>query len=167
MPPYWPVSLSEVPVLDVARHGGHLSIRINAPPVRVHATLAIYHDDLDPKVISGMLGIEPTTAHRRGETGSRGKIPRTIGAWLLRSDSMRNGKHRSAPNSHIDWILDQIANRHGAIRSLLENDFRVEIHCRFGIAHWNTTCDLEPQIVRRLASFNIPLVFDIYDEQDS
>jgi hypothetical protein len=56
---------------------------VGGPVDEVRVTLALYSEDLDPDEVSRALGVQPTSAHRRGERkGPRSPAYRK-GAWLL------------------------------------------------------------------------------------
>ena len=136
---------------------------VNATPVRVKAQLLISHDNLEPAEITSMLSLQPTTCHRKGEIKLPNKVPKNSGFWSLITESAVRSNDISPA---IDLLLDQIANRHSLIRELRNRGYRVEMICRFGIKHWNTMCELKPETMRRLANLSLPLVLQVYDEQD-
>src|SRR4051812_35833881 len=87
---------------------------------KTHATLLIYPGDIDPVVVTERLGIEPTCWQRRGEVIPRpGRPPKIapVSGWFLKS----KGEVESRDSRrHIDWLLDLVAPKADAVRSLQE-----------------------------------------------
>src|SRR5437773_12569053 len=78
----------------------------SSPKPLISVAIYLRGTDLDPKVVSGILGIEPSRAQKRGQLkpGSR-KFVAKIGTWVLKiaSDS------RSV-ESMIDELLQKVGN---------------------------------------------------------
>jgi hypothetical protein len=56
---------------------------VGGPIDEMNVTLALYSEDLQPEEVSRALGVEPTSAHRRGENAGSRSPPYLSGAWLL------------------------------------------------------------------------------------
>jgi hypothetical protein len=75
--------------------------------VKVYATLRFAGDELEPREISDVLGVEPTRAYRKGEryfAGPRtGELRGRTGIWLLSTEHAVSG-------SDLDRHLSYLAN---------------------------------------------------------
>jgi hypothetical protein len=122
----------------------------------------MYHPDEHPSKVTQILGREPTDTQVAGETWTRraktGKYP--LSGWFLCSkdavESYDSGKH-------LDWILSQLEPRLASIRSLLtEHGWRADLACLWDSESGHGGPTLSPAILRRLATVEIELWFDVY-----
>ncbi|QEH32954.1 hypothetical protein OJF2_14460 [Aquisphaera giovannonii] len=129
---------------------------------RTYATLRVYPGDIDPAAITDRLGIEPSSWQRRDEAARRaGGPPRlaTVNGWFLESRGRVDSRDS---RRHIDWLLDQLAPRAEAIRSLQERGCRMDISCYWLSRSGHGGPIIPPTQMRRLAELNIELGFDFY-----
>jgi hypothetical protein len=127
------------------------------PVDEVRVTLALYCEDLDPDEVSRALGVQPTSAHRRGERkGPRSPAYRK-GAWLLTEEG-----HEA---EHVAPVIERL------LRQLPEapavwNELRTQhdVQLRFGLhmSGWNKGLVIPRELVDRMASIGATLDFDIY-----
>jgi Domain of unknown function (DUF4279) len=129
---------------------------------KTYATLRVYPGDIDPAVVTDRLGIEPSRWQRRGGVTERaGRPPKVapINGWFLESrgqvDSRDSGRH-------IDWLLDRVAPRAEAVRSLQEMGCRMDISCYWLSRSGHGGPTIPPNQMRRLAELNIELWCDFY-----
>ena len=107
------------------------------------------------------MGVEPSTAHRRGDTIRRGsrEYPATTGVW-----SYSLGQRRDE-----DWGLDQALN---AVLDQLPDDerlwqelaerFQVDVFCGLFMGSDNQGTDIQVSTMARLAARHLTLELDIY-----
>lgn len=133
-------------------------------PEDTRASLCIYKNDLDPDQISELLDIVPTACQKLGGTkaligssDTNAKAP--VGGWFL---SSHNSVKNLNPEHHIQWLVDQISNRHSVIRKLQENECSIEIWVYWLASSSNASPTLSPDLMRRLGNLRIPIVFDVY-----
>ena len=129
---------------------------------KTYATLCIYPGDTDPTAITDRLGIEPSNWQRLGEVMQRaGRPPNValINGWILESWGQVASRDSRC---HIDWLLDRVAPKVDAVRSLQEMGCRMEIsYCWLSRSgHGGPT--VSPSQMKRLAELNIELWFDFY-----
>ena len=60
---------------------------VGGPVDEVRVSLAVYSDDLDPGLVTRLLGCAPSTFHRRGDRKHERSIPSSAGAWILTEES--------------------------------------------------------------------------------
>ena len=134
-------------------------------PEDTRASLCIYKDDLNPETISELLDLTPTASQAKGgvkvnKTESNdNKEKASVGGWFLSShDSVRslNVEH------HIQWLVEQISNRHSVVHDLQEKGYKTEIWVYWLASCSNASPTLTPELMRRLANLRIPIIFDIY-----
>jgi Domain of unknown function (DUF4279) len=143
--PFRPVETSQV-LADV---GG--------PIDEVNVTLALYSDELEPQEISRALGVEPTSAHRRGERRGPRSPPAPSGAWLLTTP----GRDAERVEDVIDRLLKQLPEDLMTWRDLR---MRHDIQVRFGLhmTGWNKGLSIPLKQVTRIAELGASMEFDIY-----
>jgi hypothetical protein len=127
----------------------------------VRVTLAVYGDELDPEEISSLLGCQPTSSHRRGETRIGKKTGhKTVykqGAWFLTVEGQ-------APRT-ADELTTELLEQVSSDESLwLDLGRRFDVQMRYGIflEAWNRGFGLRRDVVKRIARFSASLEFDIY-----
>lgn len=72
---------------------------------RCYATLRFFGSTLDHRVVTALLGREPSYAHFPGERRNRVGKPIPNGMWLLTSEKQVVSVD---PEGHIGWLLDQM-----------------------------------------------------------
>ncbi len=74
-----------------------------------HAELCLYGDALDPDALSGILGLEPHTALRKGavrHTRTGRRIVQRTGVWIYGTAKADGAPARDAdPETHVRWLL--------------------------------------------------------------
>ena len=132
----------------------------------VEVSLYVYGADLNPDAVTGILGINPTTARRRGEsrvTVTDRTVVQKIGVWAYsinaRSDDL-NGSMRSL----LEQLIGQLGRRENILQCLpdAETGF-VEIMFSMISDQGSIGCEVEldPADVRALCSLGLPLRFTI------
>jgi hypothetical protein len=130
---------------------------VGGPIDEVSVTLALYSEELEPQEISRALGVEPTSAHRRGERRSPTSPPFLSVAWLL----TERGRDAERAEAIIDRLLKQLPEDPEVWRDLM---IRYEIQFRFGLhmKEWNKGLSIPLEQVTRIAELGASMEFDIY-----
>ena len=63
------------------------TVSVGGPIDEVRVTLALYSEDLEPDEVTRALGVQPSSAHRRGERRGPRSPPYRQGAWFLTEQS--------------------------------------------------------------------------------
>ena len=128
---------------------------------RTWATIRLTDADLDPADVTRRLGIEPTTAFRRGDAFGRG-FARTLGSWELTSEG------QVATNDleeHLAWLLDRIEPTSGPFNAVRADGIDADIFCFLETrGHGGPT--FSPHLMGRLAALELVLGLDIYCAED-
>jgi uncharacterized protein DUF4279 len=123
-----------------------------------YATLCIYHDELEPDVVSSRLGLTPSKSQKKGqELGPNRLAP--LGGWFLSSEDHVISKD---VRRHVAWILDQLEGREEQFLKLKDEGYRTLIFCYWLSAHGHGGPELDPEIMQRLVSFGLLISFDMY-----
>jgi hypothetical protein len=130
---------------------------VGGPIDEVNVTLALYSEELEPEEVSRALGVEPTSAHRRGESRAPGRPPYLSGAWLLKV----HGRDAAPSEAVIDQLLKQLPEDPAVWRDL---SMRHDIQVRFGLhmTGWNKGLSIPSKQVMRIAELGASMEFDIY-----
>jgi hypothetical protein len=128
-------------------------------------SLSIRAPDLDPDEISGLLGVWPDVAWRKGvryraRTGTRGRLP-SFGNWsiCLRCEQTDEWDLEAA----IDSVLDRIAVSDDVWR-LIVSKAKARLFIGLTLDTRNRGFGLSSALLRRIADYEIQLDFDIYSE---
>lgn len=136
---------------------GEVLLEVGGLPDECGVSLSIYGEDLEPDEITLLLGVVPTSSHRRGDVrGPRG-WPARMGAWFLEC----RGKPPNGPNELTKAVLDQVPGDPERWKSIKE---RFDIQMRYGVhlSGWNKGFDLSRELVARVAAIGATLSFDLY-----
>jgi len=128
---------------------------------RVHVSLGVYSDNLDPDEITRVLGLEPTKAFRKGQikigkTTGREYVQRT-GAWLLRVPL----PEQTAIEEQLKWLLTGLPDDIKIWRELTTR-FNVRMLCGIHMDNPNRGFALSTEIMKRLVERGLGIEFDIY-----
>lgn len=137
------------------------------PPVQIgeaggivdesRATLALCAADLDPDVVSGLLGAHPTMACRRGERRSVRSPPAKQGVWLLTVE----GVAPMGPDELLQQLLGRFP-RDPAFWDRLREAYLVKLILGVFQNCWNRGFALGPETVALVARTGAALELDIY-----
>ena len=123
-----------------------------------YATLRIYHDELDPDVISSRLLLTPSESQKKGQVlGPDREAP--VGGWFLSSNDQVSSKD---VRRHVVWLLDQMAGREEQFLQLQDEGYRTDIFCYWLSASGHGGPELDPEIMQRLVSLRLKIGFDVY-----
>ena len=129
---------------------------------KTYAGLRIYHDELDPDRITGLLGIEPSRTQVKGRITS-GKIPPPTGGWFLSTENVTTSRD---VRRHVDWILNRLEGKDDALMRLQSEGHHMDISCFWVSASGHGGPMLSPAIMRRLGELEIGIGFNIYNGLD-
>jgi len=130
---------------------------VGGPIDEVNVALALYSEELEPEEITLALGVQPTSAHRRGERRGSSSPPSLSGAWLLKE----HGRDAEPAEAVIDRLLKQLPEDPAVWRNL---SIRHKIQFRFGLhmTGWNKGLSIPSKQVTRIAELGASMEFDIY-----
>lgn len=127
---------------------------------RTYATLLIYPKGQHPDEITKTLGMHPTRISVKGD-GPLGR--KRVNGWFLSSQEIVESKDS---RRHIDWLLDQIDPISLKITELQNSGARIKISCFWESISGNGGPTLSPKQMKRLASYNIELWWDIWFDHE-
>ena len=130
---------------------------------RTYATLCIYlPDTINPTVLTEKFGIEPSRTQIKGEVRD-GRVRNWPTAWFLESTEKVASKE---VRRHIDWLLEQMKDKSEVIRGLQAEGSEIYVSCFWESAVGHGGPMLDPEILKKIASLNIGIAFDIYFDDD-
>lgn len=130
---------------------------------RAHATLCIYlPDNSNPDDLTKKFGISPSRTQIKGEV-RHGQERNWPTAWFLGSKENVASKEI---RRHIDWLLEQLKDKSEVINDLRNDGAEIHLSCFWGSAVGHGGPMLDAEILKKIASLNIGIAFDIYFEGD-
>ena len=124
-----------------------------------HICLRFFGDDLDPDVVSSMIGAQPTSSCRKGDL-FRGKVAERVertGKWLLSLPE----KQGESFEPQIDALLDALTQDLAVWRELTRK-YKTDLLCGVWLRRSNRGMGLSPRLMARLAERGLHLGLDIY-----
>jgi hypothetical protein len=133
-------------------------VEVGGPIDEISVTLAIYRDELVPREISRILGVEPTSCHLRGERrGPFRSPPYQSGAWFL--------KERGREVESAEVIVDRLFKRLPEDPAIW-GDLKLQhdIQLRFGLhmTGWNKGLSISLELLTRIVEIGASVELDIY-----
>ena len=132
--------------------------------------LYVRGDDLDPKEVTTLLGVEPTEAYRRGDhwpyprnhkrAGKPSDLIVRTGTWRLEVDDEKKWSWDAA--AQLDYWCVFLVNREAAIRELQARDYEVMIDCYIDEGPV-VYLDLSAELMQTLGNLGVALKFGFYD----
>jgi len=129
-----------------------------------YVTLCIYSDTLKPDMISGALGLKPTSSHQTGDLISEERTETfKVHAWFLSTEGKVESKDS---RRHLEMIISQLADKKSALETLT-HDCTMNISCYWSSAsgHGGPTMAIEQMAF--LSEVGLELSFDFYDTSSS
>lgn len=126
---------------------------------RTRATVRIYHDDADPGDVSDALGLQPSSAQRKGVSVRLGRPAPPLSGWFLTSERVIDSRDL---RRHVDWLLDRLANKEEPLERLRSTGWRSGMSCFWASAHGHGGPIFPPAQLARLAALGFELSLDIY-----
>lgn len=139
-------------------------MQVGGPIDSCSASLRLFGEDLDPDVVTTVLGATPTTACRKGDV-TRLKVTTRVephGKWLLMID------HRAG--AELEVLINELLDRMtGDLRvwADLTGRFRADLFCGLQMEAWNRGLSFSPATLRRVADRGLELGLDIYYVEDN
>ena len=138
------------------------SISIGGPIDDASVSLGIYGDDLDPEEITRILGLSPTSSHRRGDRMRPDGAPFQTGAWGYQVAS------DDAPEA-ADLVLGRLLDRlpsDPALWTGLGQQYDIRIFFCIGFEGWNKGFCLSARNIQRSATLGVRVEFDLYASEN-
>jgi hypothetical protein len=138
----------------------------------ISVSLRFFGDDIDPQLISELLGTRPSNAYRKGDPAPHhAGRSRFTGVWALDSQLPSN----EALEAHVSSLLSTVGKNLSQIRSLTDAGFRGDILVTYGARDPGQEglhgVDLGAPTMRQLAdlglSLTVGIILDGGDEADA
>ena len=126
---------------------------------RITAYLSIVGESLDFSVVSGIVGLEPSEARRRGEVppGRRKPCPDTF--WELRVETREHGI-----DGAVSAVLSEVSERREALMSYLAScAYSVHLQCTVDLYGDGVGLSLSSETIRMLADLGATFDIDVSD----
>ena len=126
-------------------------------------SVRITGDDLDPQAVTGLLGVEPTFAARKGdvrESSGQPVVQRT-GVWYV---DLAESKEWVLDDA-ITTLLTHLPSDPSVWRTLAETH-TIDLLCGAFLLGWNRSFVLAPATLEALAVRHMALSVDIYCEEE-
>jgi hypothetical protein len=128
---------------------------------RTEVCLAVYGEDLDPAVVTALVGCSPASAHVRGDRRGPRSPPLRRGGWFL---DVR-GERPDGPEELAIRLLERLPKGERVWVELAAS-YDVEVRFTLHTTGWNRGFELSSRTAARLALLHAQLVFEIYaDDQ--
>jgi hypothetical protein len=128
---------------------------------RITAFFWLSSEDLDPVAVTDAIGLQPTTAYRKGETWSVGpkQLRRKTGSWSL---DVRRWVYST--DAVVSELLDSLWPRRQSIVSYcLEHDLAPTMACNISIHHDRPVYDFKLPTLEKLSELRCELLLDVFD----
>jgi hypothetical protein len=135
--------------------------------------LFVRGDNLDPRLVTTLLGIEPTEAYRRGDhlrfpanhkdAGKLGALIVQTGTWRLDVDEEKKWAWDAA--AQLDYWRVFLKSRETAIRELQERGYDVMIDC-FIDEGPVVYVDVSVELMQTLGRLGVALKFGFYNGEN-
>ena len=127
----------------------------------VQATFRFVGDNVNPKMLTSRMGIQPSVAHAKGDTVEK-HPDRTYltGYWGLDSSVLSD----QSLEEHLKHLLDALEPYASIIKELRKDGFFPSFFCGIFIieAGLGTFIKLEPTTLGRMADIGVPLELRVY-----
>jgi hypothetical protein len=134
--------------------------------LEIVTTIRIFGPEVDPDEVSGLLGLKPTSGHRRSEPhfgrGGRRYADRAGGLWALDSPLGRDRPLRE----HLYELRFLLQGKEIALRELRHRGYDLEVFV--GVFEINDTDEisLSPAEMRALTELELGICFDLYTRDE-
>jgi len=127
-------------------------------------SLVITSDDLDPAEVTGLLGIQPTDSHRRGDLNQAGR-PFNFGRWRFATPRLDFRQDDSWCQKNFDTFVRSLPDSPDAW-SRIARDYDAQVFIHVWMKTWNREFDLSAFAVGELARRHLSLHIDTYYSDD-
>ena len=126
---------------------------------RTTATLRLFGDDLDPDMVSALLGAQPTHSSRKGEArrSKSGPLVAKTGSWLLSASDQSPGDLEAQIERLLAGLTSDLE-----VWSDLGRRFRIDIFCGLFMEDGNEGLVLSPRVLGALGERGMEVSLDIY-----
>ena len=122
------------------------------------ASFRIFHETLEPQVISQLLGIDASASYRKGDRYGKIERLRPFGGWLLSTHEVEASRDL---RRHLDWLVDRLKDKADAIQRLQEEGYRMDVHCMW-VSTGQGGPTISPRNMRGLSALNLRLGIEFY-----
>ena len=130
------------------------TVWFGGPVDRWTVALRVFGDDLDPAHISALLGVEPSSAARKGDP-----FP-LKGRWILDIDSEDCDENDDVEDG-VRLLLSRLPS-HAGLWASLTTSYTVDVSCGLFLSTWNRGFGISADLSRLLADRNLTIGFDLY-----
>ncbi|WP_136525380.1 DUF4279 domain-containing protein [Geomonas ferrireducens] len=125
------------------------------------AVLRIFSDEIDPREITELLGVEPSSIQIKGERKypNRAEYINKENGWFLHSEDNVESKDL---RRHLDWLLSKMNNCHSQLRELASKGAEITIFCPWRSASGHGGPTMDPQQMKVLGDLGIEVVFEFW-----
>ncbi len=126
----------------------------------VEVSLVLRGKELDPDYITAKIGIMPELSFRRGEKRRKDPKEWPHGLWMVSSSEQVKS---SDLIDHLIWMIEKLEAVRPDILEILQNsEIDAVISCFWIMINTHETFIMNPDMLKKIASFNIKMEFDIY-----
>ena len=124
-----------------------------------YSTLRVFSDQMEPKGLTGALGVEPTSSFRKGDAYGDGRH-RKVNGWFYSTEGLSTSRDTSR---HLDLLVDALEGKIRVLDRLREQGCNIDI-----VSYWVSTGQggpqLQPHQMLKLGALGLPVWWDIYFE---
>lgn len=126
--------------------------------IETYSTLRVFSFDLAPDEISSLLKIDATTAFRKGDCYSQGRLHRKSNGWFYCTKQFCKSRDT---RRHLDIILNALADKFDPLKTLQEAGSKIDITC-FWLSTGQGGPWLMPEQMAKLGVLGIGIWWDIF-----
>jgi len=131
------------------------------------AVLRIFSDEIDPREITRLLRVEPSSIQIKGERKypNKAEYINKENGWFLDSEDLVESRDL---RRHLEWLLNKTNNCHDKLKELSSKGAEITIFCPWQSASGQGGPTMDPQQMKVLGDLNIELLFEFWvcDEDD-
>jgi Domain of unknown function (DUF4279) len=124
---------------------------------RTYATLCIYHDRLEPKQITAIIGLKPDRVVRKGDPALKSTIP--ANGWFLTTQGRTDSKDL---RFHIALLTRKLIQRKKDLNALKKKGCMLKLMCLWESASGNGGPYFDHTFLRELTALPLDLELDIW-----
>jgi hypothetical protein len=128
-------------------------------------SLVITSDNLDPAEITGLLGIQATDSHRRGDFNQTGKVQFKFGRWRFGTTRIDFRTGDSWCQKSFDRFIRSLPEAPDAW-SRIAREHQAQVFIHLWMKTWNREFDLSAFALGAIARRHLSLHIDTYLDTD-
>jgi hypothetical protein len=133
-------------------------IRVGGPIDETRVSLCVYAYDLDSSEVTTLLGLTPSSSHKRGDRISpRHETTYKEGAWILEYRAAQRHGPEDAIADLIAMLPSDVAFWEDFTKA-----YRVKLSLSLTLYEWNRGFSLSPAIQKRLVEIGAEIDFEIW-----